>query len=158
MRCLLQGYDGEDLSRILKDIEGSSQVLMDRWSVQVITDENQEKGDPVPYEIINNYFSIGVVSPRGTKNGRRAPRWDGLDDRITVSCPQDASIAHRFHTMREKHPQKFNSRCVTAARVCRHFCFIFLVCGNVFTREGKRKKEKTESAGGEEIPLFSSAE
>lgn len=66
------GYDGEDLTRILKDIEGSSLVQMDRWSVQVVTDVGQAEGDPVPYEIINNYFSIGVVSSSETPRVRKS--------------------------------------------------------------------------------------
>ncbi|EDV27814.1 uncharacterized protein TRIADDRAFT_21777, partial [Trichoplax adhaerens] len=77
------GYDGGNLSKILQQIEQAVPVSLDRWNIDISAFEGLEgRGEPVPLNVFNNYYSIGV----------------------------DASIAHKFHTMRQKNPEKFSSR------------------------------------------------
>lgn len=58
------GYEGESLHKVLDKILRAETILMDRWQIEFSKPEDgeEEQGDPVPYNIINNYFSIGVVS------------------------------------------------------------------------------------------------
>ena len=50
--------------KVLQKVSHSTQIMMDRWKIEFSKPEEgeEEEGDPIPYNIINNYFSIGVVS------------------------------------------------------------------------------------------------
>ena len=64
-RCLHwgRGYEGENLNKVLERILHSQTIMMDRWHIEFSkTDDEAAQGDPIPSNIINNYFSIGVVS------------------------------------------------------------------------------------------------
>ena len=60
----IAGYEGESLTKLLHKIQRSSVVMMDRWQIEFSAPDSgeEEQGDPIPCNIINNYFSIGVVS------------------------------------------------------------------------------------------------
>ncbi|XP_030759408.1 diacylglycerol kinase 1 [Sitophilus oryzae] len=88
-RCLRWGggYEGESIHKVLHKIARASTVMMDRWSIELF---DSAQPDPtvkiadtrIPYNVINNYFSIGV----------------------------DAAICNKFHIERLKNPDRFNSR------------------------------------------------
>ncbi|XP_003377874.1 diacylglycerol kinase alpha [Trichinella spiralis] len=66
-RCLnwgggFAGKTGNDLIAFLKSIEKSRVVTLDRWETNLIENDDSEKGDAMPNNIITNYFSVGVQS------------------------------------------------------------------------------------------------
>lgn len=89
-RCLRWGggYEGESVHKILHKVAKATTIMMDRWSIELYDtlqlDPNNVKvvDTRIPYNVINNYFSIGV----------------------------DAAICNKFHNERSKNPGKFNSR------------------------------------------------
>ncbi|XP_055887784.1 diacylglycerol kinase zeta-like isoform X1 [Biomphalaria glabrata] len=83
------GYTDEPISKILCNIEDGQVVQLDRWNIEVTTNESTEgeitedmTTDTLPLEVFNNYFSLGA----------------------------DAHVALEFHESREANPEKFNSR------------------------------------------------
>ncbi|XP_066930734.1 diacylglycerol kinase zeta-like isoform X2 [Clytia hemisphaerica] len=86
------GYMDEPLSKILTHVEEGEVQRLDRWDIQVTT--NQEKTEErleddglnsvskLPLNVMNNYFSMGA----------------------------DADVCLEFHESREANPEKFNSR------------------------------------------------
>lgn len=68
-RCLRWGggYEGESIHKLLHKIARASTIMVDRWQIELYDtappDPDQKITDTrIPYNIINNYFSIGVVS------------------------------------------------------------------------------------------------
>ncbi|CAG9829310.1 unnamed protein product [Diabrotica balteata] len=66
-RCLRWGggYEGESIHKMLHKIARASAVMLDRWMIDLFDtsppDPDQKIPDTrIPYNIINNYFSIGV--------------------------------------------------------------------------------------------------
>lgn len=68
-RCLRWGggYEGESIHKLLQKIAKASTVMLDRWLIELSDTAPPEPGHTqadtrIPYNIINNYFSVGVVS------------------------------------------------------------------------------------------------
>lgn len=133
--CRGIGYEGETLGKIIHRVARSTVVMLDRWHIEFSAPSFSSSmpssppatsctaiangdADPTPTDAAAA-GAAGAADQDGDQAGNRNENWNEKGDAIPCniinnyfSIGVDASIARRFHVMREKHPEKFNSRSV----------------------------------------------
>ena len=76
LKCTKKSKNSNLIHFTFQKIERSSKTMLDRWSIAITNEDDYSKGskdnlneenrrmvsEKIPFNIINNYFSIGVVS------------------------------------------------------------------------------------------------
>ncbi|KAK6045301.1 diacylglycerol kinase accessory domain protein [Cooperia oncophora] len=106
-RCLRWGggYENESLYKILGQIEKATLVDLDRWFIKIMPKEEAQKRKKGIHSLTRSSTTTSVLVWFVLLHEWCHGNFCSLQNTL-----QDASIAHRFHVMREKYPEKFSSR------------------------------------------------